>query len=192
MDTTTINTTTMSDSDSIFNSPTIMNLPSTQFIGGAATATDKTLSTVVGNLTLKGNPTPPEGWNITPAPVPIEPIGMPVYLSGIIQLLTGIILLSKQKTRPAMLVFCTIGLYMLIVHCAYAGKSNMIKKSQLNSICRNLSYLMVLFPLIGVLFILIEDFENAFNNINYNPGKIKLQLPSFAIKKDEYEDDEED
>ena len=190
MDTTTINTTTMSDSDSIFNSPTIMNLPTTQLIGGSGvnkTPLDPSneLPSLVNNLNT------PEPHQILAETVPVEPIGIPVYLSGIIQLLAVVILLSKNKTRQASILFFTIGIYMLTVHCTYSGKSNTLSKGQFNALCRNFSYLLVLLPLLSVIMVLVDDFENAWKNIKYNSGKIQLQLPTFTIKKNKKEEEEE-
>ena len=198
----------MSESDSIFNSPTITNLPTTQIIGGGDISklansaniddiplTPINISTtpikpinVPSNLINESNPS---DFHLLAKTVPIEPIGIPVYLSGIIQLLSVIILLSKNKTRQASIQFFSIGIYMLTVHCAYAGKSNTLSKGQFNSLCRNFSYLLVVFPLISVIMVLVDDFENAWKNIKYNAGKIHVQLPTFSINKNKNEEENE-
>lgn len=203
MDTTTINTTTMSDSDSIFNSPTITNLPTTQLVGGydptnlfgitpqVTGGGEVNTSAVPALLNGMINTDSPNSFNVNVTELPIEPIGIPVYLSGIIQLLAIIILLSKNKTRQATILFGTIGIYMLTVHCTYAGKSDILNKGHFNGLCRNFSYMLVLLPLISVVFVMVDDFENAWKNIKYNSGKIQLQLPTFSINKNKKDDEEE-
>ena len=181
--TTTMSSSMMSESDSIFNSPTVSNLPTTQYMSGGGESLK--LDEVPSEITSKFvRPPTKDGEFVTyfkNTTVELEPIGMPVYLAGIIQLLSVMILLSKKKTREASISFFTIGIYMLIVHCIYAGKAN--KWGQFDSLCRNLSYLMVLLPLINVILVLVDDFAAMWENIKYSPGKLKLQFPNFQIKK---------
>ena len=49
-------------------------------------------------------------------PIEVEDIGMPVYLSGIIQLITVVILLSKKKMYSASISFFTIGIFLSCLH----------------------------------------------------------------------------
>ena len=190
--TTTISSSIMSDSDSIFNSPTVSNLPSTQYLlgGGETLKLDDVPSEITSNFV---RPPTKDGQFVTyfkNTTVELESIGMPVYLAGIIQLLSVMILLSKKKTREASISFFTIGIYMLIVHCIYAGKAN--KWGQLDMLCRNLSYLMVLLPLINVILVLVDDFSDMWRTIKYSPGKLRLQFPNFQVKKKNTDYDDED
>ena len=122
-------------------------------------------------------------------PLEIEDIGMPVYLSGIIQLITVVILLSKKKMYQASISFFTIGLFMFTVHCVYAGKAD--KLGQFNPLCRNFSYLMILFPLINVILVLSSDYLKIWKYLKYSPGQMKVSLPHFKLNQEihEVEDD---
>ena len=61
-------------------------------------------------------------------------------------------------------------------------------------LCRNFSYLMILFPLINVILVLSSDYLKIWKYLKYNPGKMRLQLPHFNLSKDfkEVEDDVEE
>jgi len=163
------NTSSMTSSDSIFRTT----------IGGASEV-----------ATMPGLVKPGEPKFMTyELPIEVEDIGMPVYLAGIIQLITVVILLSKKKTYQASISFFTTGLFMFTVHCAFAGKSD--KLGQFNSICRNFSYLMILFPLINVILVLSTDYLKIWKTLKYAPGKLKLQLPHFKLNQEEEEEEEE-
>jgi len=122
-------------------------------------------------------------------PIQIESIGMPVYLAGIIQLLSVVILLSKKKTYQASVSFFTIGIFMFTVHCVYAGKAD--KLGQFNPLCRNFSYLLILFPLINIMLVLSSDYAKIWKNIIYNPGQLQIKLPHFQMNEQSTNDDDD-
>lgn len=139
---------------------------------------------VIRNNVEKNNfikPPPGAKFATYELPFEIEDIGMPVYLSGIIQLITVVILLSKKKMYAASISFFTIGLFMFTVHCVYAGKAD--KMGQFGPLCRNFSYLMILFPLINVILVLSSDYLKIWKHLKYNPGKMRIQLPNFSLTK---------
>lgn len=123
-------------------------------------------------------------------PIEVEDIGMPVYLAGIIQLITVVILLSKKKMYQASISFFTTGLFMFTVHCVFAGKAD--KLGQFNAVCRNFSYLMILFPLINVILVLSSDYLKIWKHLKYLPGKLKVQLPHFEMNNTKTDQDEND
>lgn len=165
-----INTSDIQSTDTIFTSSIGHNL-----FGGGDNLSDSTPS---GNTGLPPN----AKFASYELPLEIEDIGMPVYLSGIIQLITVVLLLSKQKVWPASIAFFTIGIYMFTVHCVFSGKAD--KLGQFSGLCRNFSYLMILFPLINVMLVLSSDYLKIWNHLRYNPGKLKIQLPHFQMSED--------
>ena len=211
MDTTTISNSSISESDSIFNSPTINNIPSQLYNYGGGNIESTSVDSVSNDISpvdipsvdtninpvtteivsdLVTQPLPGKPKYVTyENPIEMEPIGIPVYLSGVVQLLSVMILLSKNKIREARITFFTIGLYMLIVHCSYSGKAHRLGK--LAGLCRSLSYLMVFIPLFNVMLVLVDDFSNMWESIKYSPGKLKLQLPNVEFEKIDDDDDKD-
>ena len=79
---------------------------------------------------------------------------MPVYLSGIIQLITVVILLSRKNIQ---LQYHSLPSAYLCSQCiVYTQESD--KMGQFGPLCRNFSYLMILFPLINVILVLSSDY----------------------------------
>lgn len=161
-----MDTITSSSSDSIF----------TSFVGGSGVENIPQSLVNATSVTVE-------------VPVQVEDIGMPVYLAGIIQLLSVIILLSKKKTYQASVSFFTIGLFMFTVHCVYAGKTD--KLGQFSPLCRNFSYLLILFPLINIMLVLSSDYMKIWNNIIYNPGQLHIKFPHFQMNN-QYIDESDD
>lgn len=171
-------------SDSIFRTITGGAEDAVGIPANVGPAAAKAIRNNVQNNLIK--PPPGAKYATYELPFEIEDIGMPVYLSGIIQLITVVILLSKKKMYAASISFFTIGLFMFTVHCVYAGKAD--KMGQFGPLCRNFSYLMILFPLINVILVLSSDYLKIWKHLKYSPGKMRINLPHFKITSDHGKD----
>ena len=120
-------------------------------------------------------------------PIIIEPIGTPVYLSAITQLISMAFLIYHNQSYQASVSFFGFAFFVFTVHCVYSGKEGIPGRSPL--LCQSFSYLLILMPILNLLFLFgpryLKRIKFSFKYLDEDKANIPKCYPYFQNENTE-------